>query len=205
MSFRSYIRKKYRAFRPILIKGKDNTVRNCSKMRGFTIDITGDNNTLDIADDCLLTNGVIFISGSDNRLVIESGVRIYGPLRIDMRDGATVIIRHGGRMRGVNIVCESGMVEYGAGSGASYNVVIRNTDSHPIFNTETNERINFPKDVVIGKNVWLAQNVMILKGVTIGDNSIIGAGAIVTKDCPPNSVMAGNPAVVVKNNVYWER
>ena len=52
--------------------------------------------------------------------------------------------------------------------------------------------------VVIGDDVWIGAAARILKGVTIGDRSIVGAGAIVTKDVPPDVVVAGNPARVVK-------
>ncbi|UCD85608.1 MAG: acyltransferase [Deltaproteobacteria bacterium] len=51
----------------------------------------------------------------------------------------------------------------------------------------------------IGNNVWLGDSVIVCKGVTIGDNSVIGAGAVVVKEIPPNVVAAGNPAVVVKH------
>ncbi len=54
------------------------------------------------------------------------------------------------------------------------------------------------KPVHICKNVWLGMNVMVLKGVTIGENSLIGAGSVVTKDIPANVVAAGNPCKVIK-------
>lgn len=54
------------------------------------------------------------------------------------------------------------------------------------------------KPVHIGKNVWLGGDVKILAGVTIGDNSIIGTGSIVTKDIPDNSVAVGNPCKVIR-------
>lgn len=55
--------------------------------------------------------------------------------------------------------------------------------------------------VHIGKNVMLGSNVRVCKGVTIGDNSIIGAGAVVTKNIPANCIAVGNPARVVKENI----
>lgn len=54
------------------------------------------------------------------------------------------------------------------------------------------------KPVHIKRNVWIGVNVAILPGVTIGENAIVGAGAIVTKDVPDNAVVVGNPARVVK-------
>jgi len=53
--------------------------------------------------------------------------------------------------------------------------------------------------ITIGNNVWLADKVSILKGVTIGDNVIIGANSVVTKDIPSNCIAAGIPAKVIKN------
>ena len=52
--------------------------------------------------------------------------------------------------------------------------------------------------IYIGKNVWICDGVCVLPGVTIGENSIIGANAVVTKDIPANCVAAGNPAKVVR-------
>jgi acetyltransferase-like isoleucine patch superfamily enzyme len=55
--------------------------------------------------------------------------------------------------------------------------------------------------VRIRDNVWIGMGAVILKGVEIGENSVVAAGAIVTKSVPPNVVVAGNPAVVVKQLV----
>ena len=54
------------------------------------------------------------------------------------------------------------------------------------------------KPVKIGDRVWIGIAATILPGVTIGENSIVAAGAVVTKDVPPNTIVAGNPAKVVK-------
>src|SRR5690625_6212434 len=52
----------------------------------------------------------------------------------------------------------------------------------------------FPAPVIIRKNVWIGSNATILPGVTIGDNAVVAAGAVVTKDVPENTVVAGVPA-----------
>lgn len=57
----------------------------------------------------------------------------------------------------------------------------------------------FAQPITIGKNVWITSKCIILGGVTIGDNSIIAAGSVVTKDIPPNCIAAGNPARVVSH------
>lgn len=55
--------------------------------------------------------------------------------------------------------------------------------------------------IIIGENVWIGSNVRICKGVHIGDNAIIAACSVVTKDVPANSIAAGNPAKIVKTNI----
>jgi maltose O-acetyltransferase len=58
------------------------------------------------------------------------------------------------------------------------------------------------KPIRIGNNCWITTNVTILGGVTIGDNTIIGAGSVVTKDIPSNVFAAGNPCQVIKSIVF---
>lgn len=58
--------------------------------------------------------------------------------------------------------------------------------------------IDRPRKITIGRNVWVGLNAIILKGTEIGDNSVVGAGAVVRGKFPANCVIAGNPAKVVK-------
>jgi len=104
-------------------------------------------------------------------------------------------------------------IDIGSHCLISWNVGIADSDFHPL---EPAQRLidaqalaPFFKDrpprpklktapVRIGDNVWIGMGAVILKGVTIGDNSVVAAGAIVTKSVPANSIVAGNPAEVVK-------
>lgn len=72
------------------------------------------------------------------------------------------------------------------------------TAGHPIDIQKRNENLESRIPVKIGNNVWLGGNVTILPGITIGDNTTIGAGSVVTKDIPSNVVAAGNPCKVIK-------
>ena len=56
----------------------------------------------------------------------------------------------------------------------------------------------FPAPVKIGKRVWIGAHATVLAGVVIGDNAIVAAGAVVTKDVPANAVVAGVPAKIIK-------
>lgn len=60
------------------------------------------------------------------------------------------------------------------------------------------------KPVYIGDNVWIGYRALIMKGVTIGEGSIIAANAVVTKDVPPHCIVAGNPARIIRRNIKWK-
>ena len=77
--------------------------------------------------------------------------------------------------------------------------VIRDYDGHYI--EETAYRT--AKPVTIGDNVWIGYRAMILKGVTIGNNSVVAANSVVTKDIPANCIVAGNPAKIIRTNINW--
>ena len=59
--------------------------------------------------------------------------------------------------------------------------------------------------VIIGENCWIGEKAIILPGVTIGDNAVIGAGSVVTRDIPANTIAVGNPARVIKSFNYDKR
>ncbi len=77
------------------------------------------------------------------------------------------------------------------------NVVIA-TAGHPIEPELRSQGAQYNIPVHIGRNCWLGAGVVVLPGVTIGDNSVIGAGSIVTKDIPANVIAAGNPCRVLR-------
>lgn len=77
------------------------------------------------------------------------------------------------------------------------NVVIA-TAGHPILPELREKALQFNLPVHIGKNCWLGAGVIVLPGVTIGDNTVIGAGSVVTKDIPANVVAVGNPCKILR-------
>ena len=75
-------------------------------------------------------------------------------------------------------------------------VYITDADWHGLY--DRTDYIGKTSPVCIGNNVWIGDSAIVCKGVRIGDNSIIGAGSVVTRDIPENTIAAGNPAVIVK-------
>lgn len=72
------------------------------------------------------------------------------------------------------------------------------TSIHPISPRLRRHKLQYNKPVHIGNNVWLGSGATILPGITIGDNAIVGAGSVVTKDVAANSIVAGNPAKLIR-------
>ena len=90
---------------------------------------------------------------------------------------------------------DNGGIEIGDGTMLGNNVTIV-TLNHDI---DPRTRLNAtPKPVKIGKNVWIGSCCTILPGVTIGDNSVVGAGSVVVKSIPKNAIAVGDPAKVIK-------
>jgi galactoside O-acetyltransferase len=84
------------------------------------------------------------------------------------------------------------------------------TAGHPILPSLREKGYQYNLPVRIGKNCWLGAGVVVLPGVTIGDNTVVGAGSVVTKDLPANVVAVGNPCCVLreigeKDEVYYWR
>lgn len=73
------------------------------------------------------------------------------------------------------------------------------TAAHPIDAKQRNAGLEYAHPITVGDNVWFGGNVVVLPGVSIGNNSIIGGGSVVTKDIPDHVIAVGNPCKVIKN------
>ena len=92
----------------------------------------------------------------------------------------------------------------GGGGVFSFGIWIRTADPHILYDSNSHDRINPSKNVMIGDHVWLGQNALILKGSVIGSGSTIGAASVVSgKRIESNTIYAGNPVRKVKENVFF--
>ena len=105
---------------------------------------------------------------------------------------------HVGKGVFINAGChfqDQGGITLGDGTQIGHNVVLA-TLNHGLRPEDRSTVI--PSPIVIGKNVWVGANATILPGVTIGDNAVVAAGAVVSKDVPANVIVGGVPAKVIK-------
>lgn len=124
---------------------------------------------------------------------IDSSFMCFPPFYTDFGKNITI-----GKNVFFNTGCsfqDRGGIRIGDGSLIGMNVTIA-TLNHGL-SIET-RNVTYPSPVVIGENVWIGSSATILPGVTIGDNAVVAAGAVVAKDVPKNTVVAGVPAKVIK-------
>lgn len=124
---------------------------------------------------------------------VDEGFGLFPPIYSDF--GRNIKL---GRNVFINSGCcfqDQGGIELGDGCMIGHQVVIA-TLNHDLMPERRASMI--PAKVTLGRNVWVGAHATILPGVTIGDNSVVAAGAVVTKDVPANCVAAGVPARVVK-------
>jgi len=188
--------------------GTGNRIENHGAVfKDCSIQFFGQNNVLHIASGATVTNLEITILGSRNEIHIDANVQyLDGDIWCSSDDG---VIRIGEKTTisdATLTLTEPKMsITIGTDCLISWKVDVRCGDGHPIVDLATNAVINAARPIVIGNHVWLAAHVEILKGVTIGDHSVIGAHSVVTHDVPAHAVAAGLPAKVVRENITWHR
>ncbi|MGL5230788.1 MAG: acyltransferase [Cetobacterium sp.] len=189
----------------VKIKGS-NTIENKGRVRLSNIKISGEYNRLILEEGARVNKANISINGVNNIIKIGKGCDLNNLSIIMDNTGGIIEIGAGTTCAKTQIVSlEPFDIKIGQNYMISYDVEIRNTDSHKILDVDSKEWINKGKKVEIKDNVWIAMRSLILKGTTIEENSIIGAGSIVSGKVMRNSVAVGSPAKIVKQNVEWNR
>lgn len=190
------------------IKGINNTIKHSgSFLNRVTFDIEGENNEVLIEKGTRLSNVKFVVKGSNQKIFIRKNCILKNTILWAEDMHCSLSIGENTTIEGAHIAVTepNSEIKLGKDCMLSSGIDIRNGDSHSILDLETGRRINYAKNIVIGDHVWIGNNVQILKGVTIGSNSIVGVRSLVTKDVKENSIVAGIPARTVKENVNWDR
>ena len=148
---------------------------------GFTSFLVASNARARIGERCVFRS-----TSRSNRIGINR------PCMVSVHNGATLYVGSDCGFSGTVIGCFS-KITIGCSVRCGANTLITDGDWHT-----DDPRSGDSKPVYIGDNVWLGVDVVVLKGVKIGRNSVIGAGSVVTSDVPENVVAAGNPCRVVR-------
>jgi acetyltransferase-like isoleucine patch superfamily enzyme len=164
----------------------------------------------------IVENGVLSVGylpgwafrDNSNINLFDSTLHIIG--NVDLRPGviiwainANVVIRNGTVINGPTDIVSKAGVEIGANCQIAKNTTIMDCDMHK--HALAGEKpMDTPKEVIIKDRCWIGHNVTILKGVTVGEGSIIGAHSVVTEDVEDRTMVAGVPARKIRENIIWE-
>ena len=176
---------------------------NESRIKNTFISIKGERNIIQVRNG-LIGNSIVSIQGENNRLIIDEGVILRKADIIIRGNNCEIIIGKKSTFGGVRIVNvgKDNNIVIGHSCLFSDHIEIWASDTHPIYNAN-NECINKEKPIIIGNSVWVGSRVIILKGLRIGNGSVIGMGSIVTKNIPDNSVNVGSPNKTITEGVHW--
>jgi acetyltransferase-like isoleucine patch superfamily enzyme len=153
----------------------------------------------------------LFQSEQPNSLEVGRGTSLYLGVMFDLGKSARMKIGSFVLMNGARIICDS-EITIGDYCLISWNVVLMDTYRLPLNAKERRMELeqisrrsprrssaSVPAQPIhIGPNVWIGFDSCVLPGVTIGGGAVVGARSVVTQDVPPNTVVAGNPARVIR-------
>lgn len=168
------------------------------------INFTGTSGRVLLGRDVDISDCKITVGGSST-LEIGDGTRLSGVIHVGFKStvslGKGVYVTKNIKLRAV----EETSIRIGDGCLFGSDVAIRTADGHPIYDAKSRVRINTARSVEIGRHVWIADEVLILKGAKLEDACVAGARSVITKPVPRNCAVAGNPARVIKKDITWER
>jgi acetyltransferase-like isoleucine patch superfamily enzyme len=159
------------------------------------------------------SSNVLLSDGSTKKdIILNNKGRMYATLV--SKFGGKIIFEENVKIGYGSVVACITTIRIGKGTAIAHNVTIVDNNNHPTHPEDRKIMYKSPWDsplrnwnysasapIIIGENVWVGTGSRLHKGIIVGDNSIIAAHAMVTKDVPPNCIVAGNPAKVVKENI----
>jgi acetyltransferase-like isoleucine patch superfamily enzyme len=155
--------------------------------------LIGRNVVIDKRNGHFTTTGVCVLRDACRIAVVGKGEQ---PAHLHIGEGTEIGDR--------TVINVSQQMEVGARCSISWDCEISDTDFHQIISAD-GQRPPVTQPVHIEDDVWVGSRCLILKGVTIGHNSVIAAGSVVRRDVPPYSLMVGNPARCIGKIAGWQR
>lgn len=191
-----------------VIRGVNNKIlRSHASLKETKFEITGNNNTVIICKDCHLQNCRIIMFGNGHKLEIGESCIIRNTTFWFEDTECLISVGETTTIEGASLSAAepNSSISIGVDCMLSQDIGITTTDSHSIIELVSSMRLNPPANVTIGDHVWIGAHCEVLKGVSIGDGSIVGIGSIVTRSVPGNTIAVGIPARVTKRNITWSR
>lgn len=139
--------------------------------------------------------------GENSKLVLAGAndFSFYSDSKIYINKDASLYLGSGYINHNLSLSCFD-KITIGEGVCISEGVTIRDSDNHSLDNASKAKTA----PIRIGNHVWIGMNVTILKGVNIGDGSVIAAGAVVINDIPEHCLAGGVPAHILRENIEWQ-
>jgi acetyltransferase-like isoleucine patch superfamily enzyme len=192
----------------VTIEGEGNVLDlGKARLHGAQIEIRGNYNVIRVHPTCKLVNVSLRLLGDNLRVELGERVKIsrWGEFLLMGRD-AEIRLGHHTTVESARFIAHGGTtLEVGPDCMLAYDVEVRTSDEHSILDASSGERINPDASVRIGEHVWFGAHAVVLKGVSIGNDSVIATGSIVSRDLGAGVVAGGIPAKEIRDGVTWDR
>lgn len=177
-----------------------------ARLKHVVFCVQGNHNTIEIEPGAVLEGVRIKVAGSGHHLSIGAGSFVSECRFFFEDEGCRIVLGEKGFFYDSKISAAEANTKIIIGSRCvcAEGSDIRTTDAHSLIDLASGKRNNPAQDVEIGPRVWIAEGAVVLKGVRIGEGSIVGTRSVVTKSIPSNCLAAGNPARVLRENVSWK-
>ena len=169
------------------------------------IHVTGTGNVLHIADPFFPSSGIITLTGGA-RVIIEEQSNL-GPVAISaLAAGVSIEIGAWASFNGFSHIAahEPARISVGPNCLIGPECSFAASDVHKILDVQSGARLNPAGDIVIGAHVWIAPRTSVLRNTLVGRDCIVGYGTLLKGEFPDNSLIAGNPARILRRGVTWE-